>query len=83
MKKVLFAIAILFAVNCKAQDTTYYLKQQKLFMAIRSEVTNPNECEKAFKLQQQKRKRKDRIYTIVASTIFASISVWFWNGYHQ
>jgi hypothetical protein len=83
MKKVLFAIAILFSVNCKAQDTTYYLKQQKLYMSIRSEVTNPNECEKAFKLQQQKRKRKDRIYTIVAGTIFASISVWFWNGYHQ
>ena len=83
MKKLLFAIAIIFSVNCKAQDTTYYLKQQKLYMAIRSEVTNPTDQLKAFKLQQQKRKRKDRIITIVASTIFASVSVWFWNGYHQ
>jgi len=83
MKKLIVIFVILFATNVKAQDTTYYLKQQKLYMAIRSEVTKPNECLKAYKLQEQKRRRKDRTLVIISSTIFAGISIWFWNGYNH
>lgn len=89
MKKLLFAIAILFAVSVKAQDTTYYkssalwTKRQDLYMNIRTKVTDTTIYNRYYTLEYKKRRRKDRVFTIVATTIFASLSVWFWQGYHQ
>lgn len=40
MKKLLTLIAISFTLNCNAQDTTYYLKREKLYQLVRSEVTD-------------------------------------------
>jgi cell division protein FtsL len=83
MKKVLFAIAILFSVNCKAQDTTFYQKRNDLYMSIRSKVTDSTIYKQQYSVRVKKRKRNDKIFTIVVGTLFASVSVWFWNGYHQ
>lgn len=89
MKKVLFAIAILFAVSVKAQDTTYYkssglwTKKQDLYMSVRTKVTDTTIYNRYYTLEYKKRKRKDRVFTIVTTAIFAGISVWFWGGYHQ
>jgi cell division protein FtsL len=83
MKKLLFAIAIIFSVNCKAQDTTFYQQRNDLYMQIRSKVTDSLTYKQQYSLKVKKRKRNDRIITIVASTIFAGISVWFWNGYQR
>lgn len=83
MKKLFLAITILFSLNGKAQDTTYYLKQQKLYMSIRSEITNPTDKLKVIKLKEQKRKRENRVFTIVTTTIFTTLSVWFFSGYHK
>lgn len=85
MKKLFLAITILFAVSVKAQDTTYYMKRNKFYMEVKQqlEVTNPTDKEHALFVERKKRKRKDRVFTIVTTTIFASLSVWFWSGYHQ
>jgi cell division protein FtsL len=81
MKKLFFAIAILFSFSTKAQDTTFYQKRNDLYMSIRSKVVDSSIYKQQFSYKVKKRKRNDRIYTIVAGTIFAGISVWFWNGY--
>ena len=81
MKKLLFTIAILFAVNCKAQDTTFYQKRNDLYMSIRSKVTDSTIYKKQYSLKIKKRRRNDKIFTIVATSIFAGVSVWFWKGY--
>jgi cell division protein FtsL len=81
MKKLLFAIAILFAVNCKAQDTTFYQKRNDLYMSIRSKVADSSIYKQQYSVRVKKHQRNSKIFTIVATTIFASVSVWFWNGY--
>ena len=83
MKKVLFAIAIIFSVNCKAQDTTFYQKRNDLYMSIRSKVTDSLIYKQQYSLKVKRKKRIDRIYTIVATSLFAGVSVWFWNGYQR
>jgi cell division protein FtsL len=81
MKKLFFAIAILFSFSTKAQDTTFYQKRNDLYMSIRSKVMDSTIYKQQYSLKVKKRRRKDRITTIVVGTIFAGISVWFWNGY--
>ena len=81
MKKILTIVAILFVVNCQAQDTTYYQKRNDLYMNIRSKVTDSITYKQQYSLRVKKRRRTDRIITIVSSTLFAGISVWFWGGY--
>jgi cell division protein FtsL len=83
MKKLLFAIAIIFSVNCKAQDTTFYQKRNDLYMQIRSKVIDSTIYKQQYSLKVKKRKRNDRIITIVVGTIFSGISVWFWSGYSR
>ena len=81
MKKLLFAIAILFSVSTKAQDTTYYQKRNDLYMSIRSKVIDSTIYKQQYSLKLKKRNRNNKITTIVVGTIFAGISVWFWSGY--
>ena len=81
MKKLLFAIAILFSVGTKAQDTTYLQKRNDLYMSIRTKVTDSEIYKKQYSLKLKKRRRNDRIVTIVATSIFTGISIWFWGGY--
>jgi cell division protein FtsL len=79
MKKLLFAIAIIFSVNCKAQDTTYYQKRNDLYMSIRSKVADSTIYKQQYSVRVKKRKRNDRIFTIVVSTIFVGLSAWYWG----
>ena len=81
MKKLFFAIAILFSFSTKAQDTSFYQKRNDLYMSIRSKVMDSVIYKQQYSLKIKKRKRNDRIFTIVATSIFAGISVWFWTGY--
>jgi cell division protein FtsL len=79
MKKLLFAIAIIFSVNCKAQDTTYYQKRNDLYMSIRSKVADSTIYSQQYSVRVKKRKRNDKIFTIVVSTIFVGLSAWYWG----
>jgi len=81
MKKLFFAIAILFSFSTKAQDTSFYQKRNDLYMSIRSKVMDSVIYKQQYSLKIKKRKRNDRIFTIVATSLFAGISVWFWTGY--
>jgi len=81
MKKLFFAIAILFSFSTKAQDTSFYQKRNDLYMSIRSKVMDSAIYKQKYSLKIKKRKRNDRIFTIVATSLFAGISVWFWTGY--
>jgi hypothetical protein len=88
MKKVLFAIAILFAVNGKAQDTTYshsvgLWQKNDLYMSIRTKVNDSATYNRYWTLEKKKRRKKDRVFSIVTTTIFVGLSAWFWSGYHQ
>ena len=79
MKKLLFAIAIIFSVSVKAQDTTYYQQRNNLYMNIRSKVTDSTIYKQQYSLKLKKRRRNDKIYTIVVTTIFIGLSTWFWG----
>ena len=81
MKKLFIAIAILFAVSVKAQDTTYYQQRNDLYMQIRSRVIDSTIYTKEYCLLLKKRRRSSNRFAIIATTIFAGISVWFWTGY--
>jgi cell division protein FtsL len=81
MKKLFFAIAILFSVSTKAQDTSFYQKRNDLYMSIRSKVMDSVIYKQQYSLKVKKRRRNDRIYTIVVTSLFAGVSVWFWKGY--
>ena len=76
MKKLLIIFAILFATNCKAQDTTYYQKRDNLYMMIRSEVKDTT-LSKRFYINEQRRKRSNRVWSIVAGVIWGSITGWY------
>jgi hypothetical protein len=79
MKKLLLAIAIIFSVSVKAQDTTFYQKRNDLYMSIRTKVADSSIYKKEYSLKVKKRKRNDKIFTIVVSTIFVGLSAWFWG----
>ena len=79
MKKVLFAIAIIFSVSVKAQDTTYYQKRNDLYMSIRTMVTDSTIYKQQYSVRVKKRKRNDKIFTIVVSTIFVGLTAWYWG----
>ena len=81
MKKLLFAIAILFSFSTNAQDTTFYQKRNDLYMSIRSKVIDSTIYKQQYSLKLKKQRRSNRVFTIVATSIFAGISVWFWTGY--
>ena len=79
MKKVLFAIAIIFSVSVKAQDTTFYQKRNDLYMSIRTTVADSSIYKKEYSVRVKKRQRNDKIFTIVVTTIFVGLSVWHWG----
>jgi len=81
MKKLLFAIAILFSFSTKAQDTTFYQKRNDLYMSVRSKVIDSTIYKQQYSLKLKKQRKNNKITTIVATSIFAGISVWFWTGY--
>jgi cell division protein FtsL len=80
MKKLLFAIAIIFSVSVKAQDTTFYQKRNDLYMSIRSKVIDSTIYKQQYLVKFKKRRREDRIIIIAATTLFTSLSLWFWKG---
>jgi hypothetical protein len=90
MKKLFLAIAILFSLNGKAQDTTYFhsqanmwKKHNDLYMNIRTRVTDTTTFNRYWTLERIKRKKKDKTFVIAVTTIFTTLSVWFISGYHK
>jgi len=81
MKKTIFILSILFSINCMGQDTTFFQKRNDLYMTIRSRVVDSTIYKQQYSLKLKKRRRNDKIMTIVVGTIFSGISVWFWSGY--
>jgi len=81
MKKLLTTTAIILSLSCAAQDTTYYQKRDDIYMSIRTKVTDDKVYKQHYSLQLKKRRRNDRIFTIVTTSIFTGISIWFWKGY--
>ena len=80
MKKLIAILAIiLISFSGKAQDTTYVLKRAKIYMVMRQEVSSPDAKQKVMIDIRKKKRRQDRIFTIVATSIFAGISVWYWS----
>ena len=83
MKKLFLAIAILFSLNGKAQDTTYYLKKIKLYMQIRQQINNPTQKENMLLIAKKRKAKKDKVFVVAVTTIFTTLSVWFFSGYHK
>jgi hypothetical protein len=79
MKKTLLAIAILFSMSTKAQDTTYLHRRNELYMNIRTQVTDSTLYKQHYHFKTAKERRKDRVLTVVMASIFASISAWYWT----
>jgi len=80
MKKLLFAIAILFAVNCKAQDTTYYLKRAKLYQITRVEVSDADTSVKRRYVEYRlKKQRQNRRMNRVAFGVFILVTLIAWK----
>jgi len=93
MKKLIVLVSVLFSINCVGQnidcvkkDTTMFVKGNSMYMTIKH--TEPikydnllyNQC----LIDRNKRIRKNnKIFSIVTGVVFASISVWFWSGYHH
>ena len=80
MKKLLIAIAILFSVSTKAQDTSYHYNYYKLYRCVNTQVTDTPTLLKYNAFKVAKRKRKDRTITIVVTTIFAGITAWYFSN---
>ena len=57
MKKLFIAIAILFSVSTKAQDTTYYQKRNDLYMSIRSKVIDSTIYKQQYSLKVKKQRK--------------------------
>ena len=79
MKKILIVIAILFSVNGKAQDTTYFAQRNTLYMQIRQRVTDSSVIHQRLHVKTPKQKRNDRIFCIVTGVIFGGLTTWFWS----
>jgi hypothetical protein len=76
----------LFSVEGIKKDTSFYVRGNTMSMTIKysqfiqkeSPLYNQGLIDK-----QRKKRRKDRIFSIVTGVVFASLSTWFWSGYHQ
>lgn len=80
MKKILTIIAILFAVNCSAQDTTYSHKGNEVFMTTTTKVTTKvtdTTFVNQYLAEKRKRKRKDKVTAIVSIGVFIGVNVLF------
>lgn len=80
MKKILTIIAILFAVNCSAQDTSYFHKNNEVFMTTTTSVTTKvtdTTFTNQYLAEKKKRKRKDKIMTITAWAVFIGVNAIF------
>jgi hypothetical protein len=79
MKKLIVIVAILFATNVKAQDTTYYYNHYELYrmISIKSKVVDTPTLLKYRAFDMKKQKRKDRVVTIVIGAIWAGLTSWY------
>lgn len=79
MKKLFTIIAILFTINCSAQDTSYVLGREKFYRVIRQEVnlTDSNSVLKYTKLKLENRRKVKRINRI-AFAVFIGVTSFFW-----
>jgi hypothetical protein len=77
MKKLLIIFVILFATNCKAQDTTYLQKRQELYMSIKTKVIDSTIYKRYYSAEKQRIKRRDRRMTIIAGVIWGGITGWY------
>ena len=92
MKKLIVIVSILFSVNSFGQmtsgsikkDTSYYLIGNRMNMRIKYNEYIPKESP-LYNIglvdRKRKKRRNDRIFSIVTGVVFGSISVWFFNGY--
>jgi hypothetical protein len=79
MKKTFLAIAILFSMSTKAQDTTYYQKRAQLYMSIKTPVTDSGLYSKHYSLQKKKQARNNRIFGGAMVVFWTGLSIWFWS----
>lgn len=84
MKKTIFILSILFSINCMGQDTTYsyskgLFKKNDLYMSIRTKVTDSTTFNRYWTIKKKKRRRNDKIFSIVTTSIFVGISIWYWK----
>lgn len=77
MKKLLFAVAVLFSLNSKAQDTTYLQKRHELYMSIQTKVIDSTNYKRYYSAERERIKRRDRRISIIAGVIWGSITGWY------
>lgn len=79
MKKLIVIVVILFATNVKAQDTSYYYNHYELYrnISIKTKVVDTPTLLKYRAFNMQKKKRKDRVVTIVIGTIWVGLTAWY------
>lgn len=82
MKKLFVIIAILFSVNCSAQDTTYYLKGNKLYQVItinREVCPDDKNAMVKYTEQRLRNKRKVRRINRIAIGVFVLFNILAWK----
>ncbi len=79
MKKLIVIVAILFATNVKAQDTSYYYNHYELYrnISIKTKVVDTPTLLKYKAFNMKKKKRKDRVISIVAGVIWSGLTAWY------
>ena len=82
MKKILVAIAILFTVGIKAQDTTYFHRGSNLYMRVTSLVSSSCSIHNRKPLtprQIKHQRRVDRIFSIGSGVAVVALTYWYFK----
>ena len=80
MKKIIFIFGMLFSMNCIGQDTTYFTKstmwkkKPDLYMSVRTIVTDSVSYNKYWTIEKKRRRKNDRVLSIIGTTLFVGIS---------
>lgn len=81
MKKLFLILFALISINCVGQDTTIYQKRNQIYMLIRQPIANDNpiltDC---IKQNAKKRRNQNRAFILVTSTIFTSLTIWYFGN---
>ena len=73
MKKLLTILFFTTALNCSGQDTMYVQNHHRLFMVVKSQVTDSVLYRRHYRVKTKRQKHKDVMISITAGAILAGI----------
>ena len=73
MKKLLTILFFVTALNCSGQDTMYVQNRHRLFMVVKSQVTDSVLYKSHYRVRTKRQKHKDAMISVTAGAIFVSM----------